>query len=1015
MAGTMDRVLDRALKIRVGEGPKVAFMAFYAANAIGAVVVGRTVRDTLFLADRTRDDLPMMYIINSIAVAVLSWGYARIADGMRRDRLNSAVAAAWGVIMVAFYGAATVSAKATAPVLYVAVEAMGALVVIQFWTFAQDVFTSREAKRLFPLISAGGQAANVVYGFLASSLSKRVSAESLLLLCAINLLACSVLAMYIARRFGTTIGTDRPRGRQSERSRTAHEPRGFRAIATPHLITIALIGVASAVAVNLVDYEFKSAAEIKYSVDKKAMGAYFGRFYGVCGALALALQMGLTGRILERFGILASLLPLPIGLMTGTMFAWLFPSGWTTSLAKGSDSIFRYTLNDASMQLLYVPVPPHQRGRAKAMIDGILKPLAGVAAGLLLVALGHGPKHFQRAQPITERKVEPEHQAEEHKVPVEEHKAAAELGKEHVIAAPIKALEKTFKAVEEEHKAITAGAVASGHVEPPDAVTTTVIILLGCCWVGLLYRGKREYITSLLDTLQKRRLDLGAAPMNADQSTGDAIAKILRSNDALAILNALELLPHVQGRDFGPLVAELLDHRISSIRAAAADHLAAQADVRYADKLRERLSDRDPWCVASAIGAICVIERERAAPLVKPFLVDPRPAIRAAAVVGLVRHGGINGILVAAEELKRQLNAASSVERELAASLLGALGVPTFYDALLRFLDDPSPNVRRAALKAAGRLKSPELVRPLLTLLGRRDTTRDAAQALAAFGPGIEPALGAALRDEKLPIEIRRCIPPVLGKVSSREAADILLGSLEMTDPPLRAITAKALARLVRRRSDIVIQREVVVKGVAFEISHAENLFDVQAALNLPTVDRNAAFQMPGTKGSGVLLSLALAEERDRSIQRAIVLLELLHPDAGLDLVADNLRSDSPARRANAVEVLDNTVQDRLIRPTPTTRPAKAWLTELITGPHAWISACAAQYALEHQIIGVDEALRAGLESSTPYVREACATALARLSPGDARSFLLKLKDDPARSVRRLIEELFGRPLAATA
>ena len=115
MAGTMDRVLDRALKIRVGEGPKVAFMAMYAANAIGAVVVGRTVRDTLFLADRTRDDLPLMYIINSIAVALLSWGYARIADGMRRDRLNALVAAGWGVVMVAFYGAATVSTKTTAP------------------------------------------------------------------------------------------------------------------------------------------------------------------------------------------------------------------------------------------------------------------------------------------------------------------------------------------------------------------------------------------------------------------------------------------------------------------------------------------------------------------------------------------------------------------------------------------------------------------------------------------------------------------------------------------------------------------------------------------------------------------------------------------------------------------------------------------------------------------------------------------------------------------------------------
>lgn len=948
----LDRFLDRALKIRPGESTKVGLMALYSASAIGAVVVGRTVRDAMFLTDRSKDDLPLMYILNSIAVAVLSWGYSRIADRLRRDRLNAAVALGWAAVMTAFFFAASANARATAPVLYVAVEAMGALVVIQFWTFAQDVFNAREAKRLFGLIGAGGQVANVVYGFLASSVSRRFGAESLLFLCAVNLVSCGALSWYIGKRFpATTPATVRARARAAPGRLQARQSGGLRALATPHLVTIAAIAVLSALAVNLVDYQFKAAAELNFADNKRELGAFFGRFYGICGAIALAIQMGLTGRVLERFGVLASLLPLPIGLMFGSVGAYLSPSGWAASLAKGSDSIFRYTLNDASMQLLYVPVPAHQRGRAKALIDGILKPFAGIAAGVLLVVLGQ--------------------------------------------------------------KKTVGPTLGGAHADP---VTTALIILLVVGWIVLLLRGREEYVRSLLDTLQRRRLDLQSAPINADQATSDALAKVLHGTDALAILHALELLPHVRGRDFGPLVAELLDHRVSSVRAAATDHFAEAADKRYAPKIRERLADRDPWCVASAIGAVCAIEKERALTTVRPFLTDPRPALRAAAVVGLVRHAGINGILEAAEELKRQLNAKSSVERELAASILGALGIPTFYDSLVGFLDDPSLNVRRAAMVAAGRLKSPELVPHLVRKLGRTESAREASLALAAFGPGVEEPLALALSGTDFTLETRRAIPAVLGRIGTKDAADRLQTALDSSDAPLRAAAARALARLMRRRPDVVVRRDVVTKAVTSELAHAEGLVDVQRGLELPMVDRSAPMQTARGEGARLLLALALIEERDRAIARAIIMLELLYPNAGLDVVADNLRSDSASRRANAVEVLDNTVreelkkrllpllEDRLSRPSPGHRAPEAWLAQLVTGPHPWIAACAAQLALERNLPGVAPALEKGLESPVAFVRESCAHALSRLAPNEASRALEPLRRDPASSVRRVAE-----------
>jgi hypothetical protein len=47
MQGRLERALEAGLRIRPGEQRRVALMALYAANAIGAVVVGRSVRDAL--------------------------------------------------------------------------------------------------------------------------------------------------------------------------------------------------------------------------------------------------------------------------------------------------------------------------------------------------------------------------------------------------------------------------------------------------------------------------------------------------------------------------------------------------------------------------------------------------------------------------------------------------------------------------------------------------------------------------------------------------------------------------------------------------------------------------------------------------------------------------------------------------------------------------------------------------------------------------------------------------------
>src|SRR5512144_2093477 len=103
MQGRLERALEAGLRIRPGEQRRVALMALYAASAIGAVVVGRSVRDALYLSNRPARGLAGMYIWSSLAIVLVSWLYARVADRIPRGKLNAACASICAALCAGFW------------------------------------------------------------------------------------------------------------------------------------------------------------------------------------------------------------------------------------------------------------------------------------------------------------------------------------------------------------------------------------------------------------------------------------------------------------------------------------------------------------------------------------------------------------------------------------------------------------------------------------------------------------------------------------------------------------------------------------------------------------------------------------------------------------------------------------------------------------------------------------------------------------------------------------------------
>ena len=149
----------------------------------------------------------------------------------------------------------------------------------------------------------------------------------------------------------------------------------------PFIIGIATIVALSAIVTTLVDYQFKMIASSSFPKEADLV-AFFGTFYSIAGAASIIMQFFITGPVLSRFGVLLGLLILPFFLILGSTSILLAPVLLSASFAKFSDQTFKFTINNSSMELIWLPVPADIRKTFKPQVSGTIKSIAEGLGGL---------------------------------------------------------------------------------------------------------------------------------------------------------------------------------------------------------------------------------------------------------------------------------------------------------------------------------------------------------------------------------------------------------------------------------------------------------------------------------------------------------------------------------------------------------------------------------------------------------------------------------------------------------
>ncbi len=439
----LERVLSLFGEVKPGEGGTMLLLFANIFLLLTAYYILKVVREALTLSGveifgikgaeiKSYLSAVMAFLLIGIVPA-----YAALASRVSRLRLIRLTSFFVVACLIGFslWGRASGVGTAIGLTFFIWIGIVNVFLIAQFWSYANDIYTEPQGKRLFAIIAIG-QSAGAILGPLIASLGANYVFE-LPLVCSVLFIGC-LLLYGAANRRGAGGSKELSAEKKAEDEKPLGKDGAFKLVFSNKYLLLMAFMILTTNVVNTTGEFILSSAAAEHANEQVpglsepeqtkaeaaaqtglAKGTYenletaraeesekalrnlrspvFNRFYGgfflIVNLVALGIQMFFVSRIFKYFGVRAALFILPVIALGGYAAIGLIGGLLVIRVAKSAENATDYSLQNTIKQALFLPTSREAKYKAKAAIDTFFVRF-GDAASAGLVWLGIHILHF---------------------------------------------------------------------------------------------------------------------------------------------------------------------------------------------------------------------------------------------------------------------------------------------------------------------------------------------------------------------------------------------------------------------------------------------------------------------------------------------------------------------------------------------------------------------------------------------------------------------------------------------
>lgn len=372
--------LAAVFKVRAEEGSLVLLVGVLFLCIQAGQGLGDNAASALFFLRFGVDFLPYMYVFLGITTVVLTTAYAAGLGRYNRSRFFQALLVGTVILLLLERAVLLRPFPLLYPLIWLTVSCIGMILGTFVWNVAGEVSDARQARRLFPLYTSAGILGSVVGNSITGLVARWFGTEDLLILFAALLGASYFLTRRLARKYFQPVKRAARAASFWEDTRAGYDY--VRRSALMRLIAYA--SVLFSIIFFAIAFPFNKVVTASFP-DEAGVAGYLGLFTGITTAVTFLVSLFLANRVYARFGVVNSVLLLPLTYLFGFVF---FASQYSlvgAVAARFSQLVVLQGVAGTAWNALFNVVPSQKRGQVLAFENGLPSQLGVALSGVLLI------------------------------------------------------------------------------------------------------------------------------------------------------------------------------------------------------------------------------------------------------------------------------------------------------------------------------------------------------------------------------------------------------------------------------------------------------------------------------------------------------------------------------------------------------------------------------------------------------------------------------------------------------